>query len=314
MDNQDPNTLVLTAADSDAGGLQVFQFAPYTRPTGNFDSTNPALADSQPEVPFINVNPTTANDSRVYLDGSNGSTASGEFPWDAFPAVDSLDGPMGNFGVVWAGTPDFPGSIVSKAYGLNADLLPSTLDNTFIYELMYRTLFGEAQTEQITLGNFSIGFDTARMSDTTTGLFVTDNQDLQGTPLFDVSYPSGLNLEGCCVTLEQADLLLAPELAEVLGITEATGADVGDVRIDAKASLQNLTLTIDGGVTSVALDTALLEDVAGLALAGANGTVEPATKDFQVGFAITDATDLTLGLSGVSGSIEHAGSITFNVV
>jgi hypothetical protein len=50
---------------------------------------------------------------------------------------------MGNFGVAWVGTPDFPGSIVSKAYGLNADLLPSTLDNTFIYEMMYRTLFGD---------------------------------------------------------------------------------------------------------------------------------------------------------------------------
>jgi Ca2+-binding RTX toxin-like protein len=49
---------------------------------------------------------------------------------------------MGNFVVNWVGTPDFPGSIVSKAYGLNADKLPSTLDNTEIYKLMYQTMFG----------------------------------------------------------------------------------------------------------------------------------------------------------------------------
>jgi glycerophosphoryl diester phosphodiesterase len=142
VNTQDPNTLVITAADSDAGGLQVFQFAPYTRPSGNFDASNPILADEQPEVPFVNVNRTTENTTRAYLDGAEGSTATEGQPWTPFSAVDSLDGPMGNFGVVWAGTPDFPGSIVSKAYGMNADLLSSTLDNTEIYNIMYQTLFG----------------------------------------------------------------------------------------------------------------------------------------------------------------------------
>jgi glycerophosphoryl diester phosphodiesterase len=143
INTQDPNTLVLTAADSDAGGLQVFQFAPYTRPSGNFDPSNPILADSQPEVPFINVNPTTTNTTRSFLDGATGSTATDGFPWTSLPSVDSIDGPMGNFTVGWVGTPDFPGSIVSKAYGMNADQLPSTVDNTEIYKLMYRTLFGQ---------------------------------------------------------------------------------------------------------------------------------------------------------------------------
>lgn len=141
VDNVDPNTLVVTAADSDAGGLQVFQFAPYTRPSGN-PVSGPALGAEEAEVPFIYANPTTDAGTPVFLDGATGSTGSVEFPWDSFAATDSIDGPMGNFGVAWVGTPDFPGSIVSKAYGLNADLLPSTLDNTFIYEMMYRTLFG----------------------------------------------------------------------------------------------------------------------------------------------------------------------------
>lgn len=142
VNTQDPNTLVVTAADSDAGGLEVFQFAPYTRPSGNFTPSNPAIADSEPQAPFINVNPTTTNTNRAVLDGVNGSTGSEEAPWIPFAAQDSIDGPMGNFGIAWVGTPDFPGSIVSKTYGMNADKLPSTLDNTQIYDLMYETLFG----------------------------------------------------------------------------------------------------------------------------------------------------------------------------
>jgi glycerophosphoryl diester phosphodiesterase len=141
VNTKDPNTLVLTAADSDAGGMQVFQFAPYTRPSGNATS-NPNLADTEPSPPFVRVNPTTTNTSRVVLDGPKGSTGTPEQPWIPFAAKDSIDGPMGNFGIAWVGTPDFPGSIVSKAYGMNANQLPGTVDNTQIYGLMYQTLFG----------------------------------------------------------------------------------------------------------------------------------------------------------------------------
>jgi glycerophosphoryl diester phosphodiesterase len=141
VNTQDPNTLVITAADSDAGGLQNFQFKPFTRPTGSAIST-PDLQPTEPSVPFINVNPTTTNTVRNFLDGINGSTGSPEAPWKPFPSQDSLDGAMGNFAVGWVGTPDFPGSIVAKTYGMNADQLPSTLDNTEIYRLMYQTLFG----------------------------------------------------------------------------------------------------------------------------------------------------------------------------
>lgn len=142
VNTKDPNTLVITAADSDAGGLQVFQFEPYTRPAGNFTPNNPTLANTEPSAPFIAVNPTTTNTNRAVLDGVNGSTGTAEAPWKPFAAKSSIDGAMGNFGVAWVGTPDFPGSIVSKAYGMNAEKLPSTLDNTEIYDLMYQTMFG----------------------------------------------------------------------------------------------------------------------------------------------------------------------------
>ncbi len=151
IDTQDPNTLVITAADSDAGGLQVFQYAPYNRPAGNI-TTAPTIQNSETQVPFFGVNPTTTNTNRAFFDGANGSTASAEFPWKPFAAKDSIDGPMGNFVVNWVGTPDFPGSIVSKAYGLNADKLPSTLDNTEIYKLMYRTMFGTDSRKDLVSG------------------------------------------------------------------------------------------------------------------------------------------------------------------
>ena len=153
INTQDPNTLVITAADSDAGGLQVFQFEPYTRPAGNFTPNNPTLANTEPSAPFIRVNPTTTNTNQAVLDGVNGSTGTAEAPWKPFAAKSSIDGAMGNFGVAWVGTPDFPGSIVAKAYGMNAEKLPSTLDNTVIYDLMYQTMFGVYNLINGTSGN-----------------------------------------------------------------------------------------------------------------------------------------------------------------
>jgi len=156
--NIDPNTLVLTAADSEAGGLQVWQPTPFAP---GFPATPLTF---QPTV-GVNPNGITAQNLSNPLDGTTGRLIDGatgaNATWTAFPSQPSLDGAMGNFGVAWAGTPDFPGNIVAKAYGLNADLLPSTLDNTFIYEIMYRTLFGKELPNQI--------------------LGTTINQELEGT-------------------------------------------------------------------------------------------------------------------------------------
>jgi glycerophosphoryl diester phosphodiesterase len=112
------NTLIVTAADSDAGGLQVRD------PLGTGNVGN------------INNNPIDGSgDRNVPLDGQNGV---GTTPYISAP---DANGDRFNFAIGWAGLPDFSGSIVSKAHGLNADKLPATLDNTKIYELMYETLF-----------------------------------------------------------------------------------------------------------------------------------------------------------------------------
>jgi glycerophosphoryl diester phosphodiesterase len=121
INNQDPNTLLITAADSDAGGLEVDDRSGDT-------------------VGTVGVNPTEADRSdaiEVPLDGANGRDT------EPFIAAPDRNGNEFPFGVGYVGTPDVAGSIVSKAHGMNADLLPSTLDNTFIYEIMYRTLFGD---------------------------------------------------------------------------------------------------------------------------------------------------------------------------
>jgi glycerophosphoryl diester phosphodiesterase len=192
VNTEDPNTLVMTAADSDAGGMQIFQFAPYTRPAGNFTS-DPAIGDTEPQVPFININP-SPDSTRNYLDGANGSTGSEEAPWEAFQSVDSIDGPMGNFAIAWVGTPDFPGSIVAKTYGLNADLLPSTLDNTEIYKIMHKTLFGEPKPPTTVYGTpGDDSFDTAIPDDRR---FVGNNQILftgSGNDTVDVTFAVGGN-------------------------------------------------------------------------------------------------------------------------
>ena len=110
-----PETLILTAADSDAGGLQVkavrdpFKFDRPLPPTTNIGSPLDGIAGSE-TLPF-----TAQPDARG----------------------DSL-----RFGIAWAGQADFLGGIVARAHGLNAELLPATVDNTDIYRMLYATLFG----------------------------------------------------------------------------------------------------------------------------------------------------------------------------
>ncbi|GAB4146616.1 MAG: hypothetical protein Fur0046_24610 [Cyanobacteria bacterium J069] len=126
--NTDPNTLLITAADSEAGGIQVWQPTPFA----------PALPDTINTALTLPTNPTDSRTFQNPVDGSEGRVT----PLTTFQAKPSLDGEMGNFVTAWAGLTDFSGSVVAKTYGMNADLLNSTVDNTEIYQIMYKTLFG----------------------------------------------------------------------------------------------------------------------------------------------------------------------------
>jgi glycerophosphoryl diester phosphodiesterase len=133
VDNINPNTLVITAADSDAGGLEVH----------DVEGTNTETIKVQPNLADSESNNNT-------LDGQTGNNT------QPFVSAPDAKGNIFKFGVGFVGTPDFAGSIVAKAYGFNAEQLPSTVDNTDIYRLMYQTLFDVApETVKIRKSNQS---------------------------------------------------------------------------------------------------------------------------------------------------------------
>lgn len=139
--DQNPNTLLVTAADSEAGGLQVSDPVPADEPVG----TVTVASDPSTEVP---------------LDGVGGT---GTLPFISAPDSTGRTYP---FGISWAGEDDFPGNFVAKAYGLNAEQLGETIDNTGIYKLMYETLFDTDLPDEVIRNatNLSNGQNTFALS------------------------------------------------------------------------------------------------------------------------------------------------------
>lgn len=111
-----PNTMLVTAADSDAGGLGI----------------------AGAEVKGLEMNtplpPTDYNGAPI--DGINGT---GTLPFISKPDKTGRTFP---FGIVWSSNGDLTGPIVARAHGLNAERMKGKIDNTDIYRFMYLTLFG----------------------------------------------------------------------------------------------------------------------------------------------------------------------------
>jgi len=135
---RNPNTLILTAADSDAGGLQVFtpNRSGVTPPT----TVVPAGQETD-KAGSVGVNPAAGSPAVSNpLDGVEGRGT------PLFLSAPDAFGKRMQFGIVWAGSPDFHGGILSRAAGLNAhtlnSLFYSRFDNIDVYRLMYATLFG----------------------------------------------------------------------------------------------------------------------------------------------------------------------------
>lgn len=114
---KNPNTLLITAADSEAGGLEVSGY-------------EVAKLDPDELLP-----PTDKNGSP--MDGIGGT---GTLPFMTAPDKYGNSFP---FGIVWSCFGDVTGSVVARAHGLNSERMNGKIDNTDIYRFMYLTLFGK---------------------------------------------------------------------------------------------------------------------------------------------------------------------------
>lgn len=117
-----PDTLVLTCADSEAGGPDAL-----------------GLRGAKYEQPLIE----TGHDKNgAPVDGAE-RTKAGAVEKPFLSAPDKA-GRRHEFVVVWGTGMDTSGGIVARAAGLNAEKVKGSFDNTAVYPLFYETLFGEA--------------------------------------------------------------------------------------------------------------------------------------------------------------------------
>ncbi|MEO0408263.1 MAG: hypothetical protein AAF289_13005 [Cyanobacteria bacterium P01_A01_bin.135] len=101
------------------------------------------------------------------------------------------------------------------------------------------------------IGEFSIGFDESRVSDTASGFFIADTlEDALGLEiLFDLSAPGTAAVSNEALEISGTDLLLAPEVATALVLPDLAGADVGDAQVDALVALTDSSPTGPGEAT-----------------------------------------------------------------
>jgi alkaline phosphatase len=111
-----PNTLLLMAADSDAGGMQLIGPGPGR--------------EMEPGKPL----PATSKNGSP----ADGVTGTGGVPFLSAPDAKGQRWP---FAITWATENDVHGGILVRAAGKNADKVKGRLDNTDIYKIMYQTLF-----------------------------------------------------------------------------------------------------------------------------------------------------------------------------
>jgi hypothetical protein len=173
------------------------------------------------------------------------------------------------------------------------------------------------EASSVTLGDFSIGFDASRISDLASGFFVADTASGGFLPVFDLSAPGVVDFADPDLTIGDVDLLLSPELAELLAGEGSglAGADVGDAQVDA-LTVAFQQRQVEDGKTSVFLDVPLLSAAAGLEVIALNGTASPAEGLFQVAFDIADSSDFQFSFGNtfapIDGTIQHTGSVVLS--
>ena len=111
--DQNPDTMLVMAADSDAGGLQVLTV------------DEPGMVDATTRGGGI-------------LHGEQGPFG------DAFMTAPDANGVQHPFAIGWVGYNDVSGGILVRAAGFNSELVEPLMDSTDVYSIMHRTLFGAA--------------------------------------------------------------------------------------------------------------------------------------------------------------------------
>ncbi|WP_376087257.1 alkaline phosphatase [Roseomonas sp. CCTCC AB2023176] len=114
-----PRTLMLTTADSDAGGMQVIG--------PGAGQTVIRAGQALPE----------RDRNGAPLDGQTGTGG------QAFLSAPDRNGARHPFAVAWATLTDVSGGILVRGVGLNSEFIQGTMDNVDVYRIMHRTLFGE---------------------------------------------------------------------------------------------------------------------------------------------------------------------------
>jgi alkaline phosphatase len=123
-----PKTMILTAADSDANGLQLM----------------PDVRDKDGNLRMLGntkLNSADGKATEVPYDGLYGRNTV------AFEAAPDQFGVRMPFAIAWAAGGDVQGGILARAAGLNADLLQTRLsarfDNIDVYRMLHATLTGK---------------------------------------------------------------------------------------------------------------------------------------------------------------------------
>ncbi|WP_138497095.1 hypothetical protein [Nostoc sp. PA-18-2419] len=125
--------------------------------------------------------------------------------------------------------------------------LPIDSDTNFTFsdEGGFTPLFGSIEhtgtitfNDQMTVGNFSIGFAPGRTVPNASGLVLRDTVSPLNPILFDLGAPQSVTFDkdNLSLTLANVQLFISPEFAQGLGKSNLAGLFAGTARIDAKVA------------------------------------------------------------------------------
>lgn len=128
---ESPGTLVITAADSDAGGMQIL-------------APGPSRIDRWEGFVPETTNAPGWHDPYENMASADGIGGTGGKPFST---------PCGKwqFGISWAGQSDFATTMIARAFGARAELVAGNIDNTDIYHIMRKALGLGEKSQKITI-------------------------------------------------------------------------------------------------------------------------------------------------------------------